>query len=93
MKVHELLELLEDVDPEATVRLATQPNWPLQFEVRGVATAADIALEGQCEEHDAYNCEECSAEQDAVVYLVEGDHPDGASPYAPRAAWTVADNR
>jgi hypothetical protein len=37
MNMQELIELLEDCDPEAEVRLAHQPGWPLAFELRGVA--------------------------------------------------------
>jgi hypothetical protein len=28
MKVKDLIELLEDMDPEANVLIASQPNWP-----------------------------------------------------------------
>lgn len=41
MTVQELLELLEDADPNAEVRLATQPSWPLAFELAGVAEPDD----------------------------------------------------
>lgn len=37
MNVAELLDLLQDVDPEAEVRLATQPNYPLEAWVAGVS--------------------------------------------------------
>lgn len=99
MNVRDLIELLESYDPEATVRLAVQPNWPLQYALARVASAEDIALDSPCEEHGDYNCDECAEGSngegrdgeggEAVVYLVEGGHPYDASPYAPRAAWDV----
>ncbi|WP_159623365.1 hypothetical protein [Ruania rhizosphaerae] len=85
MTVEELIEKLQECDPGAEVLLAHQPNWPLQFQVGGVASGEDIAGETECDEHHDYNCDECA---EPVVYLVDGDHP--GHPYAPRAAWTVA---
>ena len=40
MTVTELMELLEDQNPEAEVLIATQPNWPLQFSVGDVVNNA-----------------------------------------------------
>jgi hypothetical protein len=37
MTVAELIELLEDCDPEAEVRLATQPHYPLAYHLAGIA--------------------------------------------------------
>ena len=71
MTVEELITLLEDCDPQAEVRLAHQPSWPLAFQLRGVAVPDEAEYEG--DDEDAPN---------RVVWLVEGDHPDG-SPYAP----------
>lgn len=93
LTVSALIERLSECDPEAEVRLATQPNWPLQYHLAGVATSEDIAMDSRCEAHEFYNCEDCAESrlggQGAVVYLVEGgQHYD--QPYAPRAAWDVA---
>lgn len=38
MTVSELIELLEQHNPDAEVRLATQPHWPLQFDAADVVT-------------------------------------------------------
>lgn len=38
MTVHDLLEILEDFDPEAEIRLAHNRSWPLAFQLGGVAT-------------------------------------------------------
>ena len=79
MNVHELIALLEDCDPEADVRLAHQPGWPLAFELRGVAAPDDAG----------YEDDEAAATEPGVVWLVEGGHPDD-SPYAPNYLWDIA---
>ena len=49
MKVHELMELLSGMSPDAEVRLANQPNWPLQHGVRGAVSVANLV------EHTVWN--------------------------------------
>lgn len=41
MTVAELLERLEDVDPDAEVRLAIQPSYPFQHEIADVVEVTD----------------------------------------------------
>lgn len=84
--VADLIAHLSDLDPDAVVRLATQPNWPLAYALGGIATSEDISGENQCSEHGHYNCEDC--QKQGVVWLVEGNSCD--HPYAPRAAWDAA---
>jgi len=43
MKVRELIDLLEDFDQEAEVRLACQPSWPLAFNVAGAVADSELA--------------------------------------------------
>jgi hypothetical protein len=89
MIVSELIELLQDADPEAEVLVAHQPGWPLQHTVHGVYDAADH--EQACDEHDAYECDECdSPPVNDHVYLVASDSHPEAGPYAPRDAWDGA---
>lgn len=77
MNVGQLINRLEEFDPEDEVRLMFQPSWPLQFSVRGVADSADfIDLD-----------EESSAKR--IAWLVEGEHPYDA-PYGYKDAWDVA---
>jgi len=78
MNVEELIERLRDLDPHAEVRLATQPSWPLQFHIQGVATAPDTP------EHD-----DGSATDGGVVYIVEGE-PVSQTPYAPDWVFAAA---
>jgi len=56
--VSDLLEELQQFDPDAEVRLATQPGWPFEWSLssRQPGPAVQIDLEGQ-----------------PVVYLVEGE--------------------
>jgi len=83
MTVNEMIERLQEVAEdgfgECDLRLAFQPNWPLQFTVGGIATPDD-AYEDEEER-------ESTQEDDAagIVYIYEGHHPDD-SPYAPKWA-------
>lgn len=97
MNVAELIERLQEMDPEAEVRIATQPNWPLQAALAGVVSAQELAEhkvgEEKCEEHDFYNCLECYeaevAKAEKIVWLAEGSQ-DRDDPYASRLIWDIA---
>ena len=39
MTVRELIEELEYLDPNMEVRFASQPNWPFEYDIRGVVVA------------------------------------------------------
>jgi len=80
MNVGELIERLQDLDPQAEVRLATQPSWPLQFHVQGVAIAPDAPD----------NDDDSAATDGNVVYIVEGE-PVSQTPYAPSWVFAAAD--
>jgi hypothetical protein len=41
MTVGELMEILENLDPDTEVRLATQRQWPFEYTVGGVAEPLD----------------------------------------------------
>ena len=82
--VNEMIERLKDVAEdgfgECELRLAFQPNWPLQFSIAGITIPDD----------ESRNMGEPDEELDdtaSVVYLVEGGHPDDDSPYAPSWAF------
>ena len=42
MKVRELIELLKTQNPDAEVTMVTQPNWPLEYALAGVAVRSDL---------------------------------------------------
>jgi len=58
LTVSQLIKELEDLDPDAEVRLATQPNWPFEWHLSTTepGPAMQIAVDDQ-----------------PVVYLVEGE--------------------
>ena len=90
MIVSQLVELLQDADPEAEVLLAHQPAWPLQHEVLGVFDASDHSQ--PCDDHDTVDCPEdgCEPEPNENVYVVAAEgHPE-SGPYAPKGAWDQA---
>ena len=39
MKVYELMELLEEFNPDMEVKIAYQPNWPMQVDIDAVKEA------------------------------------------------------
>ena len=48
MKVSELIELLEEQDPNAEVLVMSQPNWPLEPRLeRGIAKNDVFLVEGE----------------------------------------------
>jgi hypothetical protein len=42
MKVIELLEFLEECDPEAEVRIMSQPTWPFELNISSVRTRGEF---------------------------------------------------
>ena len=81
MTVRELIDLLEGHDGETEVRLATQPNYPLQSFISGVASLQDLQDSGEIEQGD-----EMLTPEENIVYITEGQQcPD--DPYAHRALW------
>lgn len=54
MNVGELLEMLEDVDPQTELRVAHQPSWPLALTVAAVRYPGDDADELECGDHPGY---------------------------------------
>jgi len=83
MNVSELIEMLEDMDQDAEVRLAFQPNWPFEHEIGEVLDMSQA--ESYCEEcgilWDAHNENENACEEERpkdegddnanIVYIAE----------------------
>lgn len=77
MTVKELIEILEDFDPETEVRLATQPNYPLQHNVAGVVHTSELTADAV----QAY-----TGDKDAeVAWILEGSTPE--QPYGSKDWW------
>jgi hypothetical protein len=84
MTVRELMERLEDMDPDAEVRLQTQQNYPHQHAVLGVCDSAELHDdEDECEEEEEGDAGEGPR---SVVYIVEGSWLG----YGLKSAWDCA---
>jgi len=75
MTIRELIELLEQYDDDREVRLATQPNYPLEYTVGGVVGTEEIA--------DDPDEDIVDADDDGPVWVVEGSQLG----YASKALW------
>lgn len=81
MKVHELISMLEDLDPEADVLIMSQENWPFECSVRGVVERQAIGRGDEDEDGDSDG--ECEDGAPNDVFLVEGRQLR----YGSKAAW------
>jgi hypothetical protein len=72
------------VRPAGKVRLAHQPQYPLAFDVLGIAVP-DEDLDPQFVEDESIQLPESG-----VVWILEAGHPADASPYAPGHLWEIA---
>jgi len=81
--IERLEEVAEDGFGECELRLAFQPNWPLQFTIGGIAVPDD-------ESRGMGEPDEEPDDAASVVYIVEGGHPHEDSPYAPPWAFAAA---
>ena len=88
MKVSELIELLQDQDPDAEVMIMSQESWPFENAVAGVAVREEFVVDDDedCEddEREEPRYEKGTAAND--VFLVEGQQLR----YGSKAAWRVA---
>ena len=79
MKVKELIELLNGCDAEANVVFATQPRWPLEYQIAGLVTREDCR-----DESGLVRTGVGQAPNDVI--LVEGEQLG----YGERDAWPTA---
>ena len=81
MKVSDLIQLLEDCDPDANVFIMSQPNWPFEYAVRGAAIREDM------ESNDDDAGEACRPDGTSAndVFIVEGTQLR----YGSRNAWDI----
>lgn len=87
MKVQELIEILEDCDPEAQVLVMSQEQWPFEQRVVGAVTREDLVAAAGEEDTDGYRPprqEEGTSPSD--VFIVEGEQLR----YGSRLAWELA---
>lgn len=69
MIVEELMALLEEMDPEAEVRLASQPAWPFEWTISTVVEVEDSKIEGDQETGEEFWRETGAGR---IVYIAEG---------------------
>lgn len=93
MKVSELIELLEEQDPDAEVLVMMQQNWPFECSLAGVTTREEIERadrdDDEDDDEDDDDAEEAPRERGTAksdVFLVEGDQLR----YGSKTAWDVA---
>jgi hypothetical protein len=90
MKVSELIELLEEQDPDAEVLVMMQQNWPFECSLAGVTTREEMLRADRDEDGDGDDDDEeprlerGTAKSD--VLLVEGEQLR----YGSKTAWSVA---
>lgn len=89
MTIDQLIERLEEyrdlIGGDAEVRLMTQQNWPFENTVYGLVSGAEIN-ESEDDEEDEGESDDDDVEQDAVLYIVEGQQLG----YGSKRAWEVA---
>jgi hypothetical protein len=88
MKVSELIELLEEQDPDAEVLVMMQQSWPLECSLAGVTTREEMLRADRDEDGDGDHEEprlECGTAKNDV-FLVEGEQLR----YGSKTAWSVA---
>ena len=79
MKIDDLIERLmsyREDHGDVEVRLMTQSNWPLEHDIHGLASTAEIDKDAGKERSDS----------EVVVYIVEGCQLG----YGNKAAWEAA---
>lgn len=88
MKVSELIELLEEQDPDAEVLVMMQQNWPFECSLAGVTTREEMLSADRDEDVDGDEDEEPRLERGTAkndVFLVEAN--SSATARRPRGAW------
>ena len=83
MTVQELIDRLEDFDPDTEVRLMTQQSWPFENSIQGLCDGRDLKDEDPCDCHED-ECSQCNPE--GIVYIVEGSQLG----YGNKNAWNIA---
>lgn len=85
MKVKELIDILEEQDPDAEVLIMSQQNWPFENGVYGVTVRSE--MDGDDEDEDGADT---TAARDGRatndVFIVEGSQLR----YGSKTAWNVA---
>ena len=92
MKVRELIEILEELDPEASVYLMSQQKWPFEVAIHGVTVREEFTESDDdggeapaASEHDRWRSRPESLPRNDV-FIVEGSQLR----YGSKKAWDAA---
>ena len=84
MNVAELIERLEDMDPEAEVLFISQPHWPFEYSIDGLVTRAEVEeVDNDRHDDEPGKREYRDGESANDVLLVEGRQLR----YGSKSAW------
>jgi hypothetical protein len=73
MKVHQLIKALQELNPGAEVRLATQRHWPFEYTIAGVVINDELTQPGRVSDDELADADESEDDLTDVVWIVEGD--------------------
>jgi hypothetical protein len=85
MKVRDLIDILNRLDPEATVYIAAQPGYPVEYATAGVALRSELESEGEPEARTS----PVASSRPSDVLIAEGSFER----YGDRRTWEVARRR
>ena len=90
MKVKELIDILEQQDPDAEVLIMSQQNWPFENGVYGVTVRSEVDGNDEDEDGEKEDGADTTAARDGRatndVFIVEGTQLR----YGSKTAWDVA---
>lgn len=82
MKVAELIDILQEMDPDAEVIIGSQENWPFECAIAGVTTREEVLAAQDRDEEPAY----AEGTGPTDVFIVEGEQLR----YGSKLMWSVA---
>ena len=73
MKVRELIEALNDCDPEASVLIMSQPHWPFEYALAHVAVRRDFEESAEDDnDEERRPARDSEGRSASDVFIVEG---------------------
>lgn len=72
MTVGELMERLDQLDPDSEVRWAAQPSWPFEYSIADVVPVIEDEIVDEEDAEEAMQEIPESPKRDDIIYLVEG---------------------
>jgi hypothetical protein len=85
VQVRELIDVLEQYDEDAEIRVAFQPSWPLRGKVANVVSSDDN--DPEYADPDAERDPADPVREDFVWIAVDQVSSSSENPYAPKEVW------